>query len=72
MKNIRVYSLVFCSFFALLSCGDDGGIMDEAPGETLKGTLTDSETGENFQTDNNRFHFVLKDICYQFFVFQNK
>lgn len=64
MKNIRIYSLVLGCFFALLSCTDDGGIMDEAPGETLRGTLTDSQTGENYLTDDNGFQFVLKEISY--------
>lgn len=66
MKNIRIYSLVLCSFFALLSC-DDGGIMDEAPDETLKGTLTDSYTGKNYNAESQQgwgFQFFLKEISY--------
>jgi hypothetical protein len=38
--------------------------MDEAPIETLRGTLTDSHTGKNFQTEDARFQFVLKEISY--------
>lgn len=66
MKNIRIYGLVLCSFFALLSCVDDGGIMDEAPGETLKGTLTDSETGNTYLTgeETHSFDVILKEISF--------
>ena len=38
--------------------------MDEAPGETLKGTLTDSHTGKNYVAEDGRFQFVMREISY--------